>query len=314
MFNTKRWVDLCEQTYGYESCVKRGKKCDIFYAKVINDVGTYIIVPPFGDCISLGPRHLPDLERFTASLPDLAIQLKICSKVNPKIDNLIVEDGGFVHAIEYDSYEDWNRNKIKCKFRNQVTQGARSGLRVSVSREKKDIVSFWEMHAQLRIEKFGEIPQPRQFFLNIHRAYFEEDKGFLIGAYDLNSKLVAGIVVLLEEKIAYYKFAASHPAFLALRPNNLLMDRLIAHLDEAGVRKLNLGYTGFSDQYRGLRKYKISAGAIEIPRHILKTHPYTSLNKEKVDNINCQVLEFIRRSPSMGEVDEFSQKCYSYFV
>ena len=152
------------------------------------------------------------------------------------------------------------------------------------------------------------------FFLNIHKAYFEEDKGFLIGAYDQNSKLVAGIVVLLEEQIAYYKFAASQPAFLALRPNNLLIDRLIAYLDEREIRKLNLGYTGSSDQYRGLRKYKLSAGAIEIPRRIFKTRPYTSLNMERVDEINCQVLDFTRRSPSMGEVDQFSEKCYSYFV
>ena len=106
MFNTKRWVDLCEQTYGYESCVKRGDKCDLFYAKVINDVGTYIVVPPFGDCIFLEPRDFPDLERFISSLPDLAIQLKICSKVEPKIDNVVVEDGGFIHAIEYDSYRE----------------------------------------------------------------------------------------------------------------------------------------------------------------------------------------------------------------
>lgn len=314
MFNTKRWVDLCEQTYGYESCVERGQKCDIFYAKVVNDVGTYIVAPPFGDCISLEPTHFPDLERFTTSLPDLAVRLKICSKVDPIIDNVIVEDGGFVHAIEYDSYDDWNRNKIKCKFRNQVNQGARSGLSVRVSREKEDIVSFWETHAQLRAKKFGEIPQPRQFFLNIHKAYFEEDKGFLIGAYDRNSNLVAGIVVLLEEQIAYYKFAASQPSFLGLRPNNLLIDRLIAHLDEVGVRKLNLGYTGSSDQYKGLRKYKLSAGATERPRRILKTHRYTSLNMGKVDEINCQVLEFTSRSPSMVEVDRFSEKCYSYFV
>jgi hypothetical protein len=314
MFNTKRWVDLCEQTYGYESCVKRGENCDIFYAKIINDVGTYFVAPPFGDCISLEPKHFQDLERFIASLPDLAIQLKICSKVDPKIDNVIVEDGGFVHTIEYDSYDDWNRNKIKCKFRNQVNQGTRSGLRVRVSREKEDVVSFWETHAQLRTNKFGEIPQPRQFFLNIHKSYFEEDKGFLIGAYDQNSDLVAGIVVLLEEQIAYYKFAASQPTSLALRPNNLLIDRLIAYLDEEGVKNLNLGYTGSSDQYKGLRKYKLSAGAIEIPRRILKTRPYTSLNMERVDEINCQVLDFTRRSPSMGEVDQFSEKCYSYFV
>jgi hypothetical protein len=314
MFNTKRWVDLCEQTYGYESCVKRGENCDIFYAKVISDVGTYIIAPPFGDCLSLEPRYFADLEKFSTSFPDAALRLKFCSKVDPKIDNVVLEDGGCIHEIEYDSYDDWYRNKIKCKFRNQVNQGAASGLRVIISKEQKDIVSFWEIHAELRTKKFGEIPQPRKFFLNIHKTYFEESKGFLIGAYDQSSKLVAGVVVLLEDQIAYYKFAASQSAFLNLRPNNLLIDRLISHLDERGVRKLNLGYTGSSDRYRGLRKYKLSAGAIEIPRHILKTHHYASLNLERVDGINKQVLEFISRSPSLREIDLFSEKCYRYFV
>ena len=44
------------------------------------------------------------------------------------------------------------------------------------------------------------------------------------------------------------------------------------------------------------------------------TRSLDRLNMERVDYINRQVLDFIGQSPSIKEVDQFSEKCYSYFV
>ena len=158
------------------------------------------------------------------------------------------------------------------------------------------------------MKKFGEVPQPREFFLNLHRIYLINDRGFLINAYDSNSNLVAGIMVLVEGDTAYYKFAASKLSALSMRPNNFLLDHLIAHLGELGIGKLNLGYTGSSLSYSGLRKYKLSAGANEYPRYSVTTRNFNLVNSEHIQSINRQVSTLIKENAELDEVYE-----YSYF-
>ena len=132
--------------------------------------------------------------------------------------------------------------------------------------------------------------------------------------FDRDDNLVAGIVVLIEGDTAYYKYAASRLDSLKLRPNNYLLDRLIFHLSERNIRKLNLGYTGASAEYSGLRKYKLSAGASESPRYILTTTAYNSLNLSRIGELNEIVGEFISEEPSLTEVDAFSQRFYKHFI
>ena len=314
MFNTQRWVNLSERSYGYKGHVEQGQYLDLHLIKVENDIGSYTVAPSFGDFIYITKNQIQDIENFARESPESALRFKVCCDVKPVSRQFNVDDAGFVHQLEFESYEDWRRNNIKCKFRNQINQGMRSGLATRISTDFDELVSFWKLHAQLRVIKFRELPQPKQFFVALHKLYLEQELGFVISAYDRDDNLVAGIVVLIEGDTAFYKYAASRLDSLKLRPNNYLLDRLIFHLSELNIRKLNLGYTGASAEYSGLRKYKLSAGASESPRYILTTAAYSALNLSRISELNEIVGEFINQEPSLTEVDAFSQRFYKHFI
>jgi len=173
---------------------------------------------------------------------------------------------------------------------------------------------FWGMHAVLRQKKFKEIPQPWTYFNNIYEIFFKSGQGFIIGAHSSTNDFIAGILVIIHNGAAYYKFNASDTKHLDLRPNNLLIDRLIHYLDEMNIKKLNLGYTGHSASYEGLRVYKVSAGAKEYNRFTLRTPNFADLDRTRISVINERVQSLIDRNPSLDEVDRFSMNNYKYFI
>ena len=51
MFNSKNWVKLIQKSYGYDYDYIVSNQQKIYYSIVCNDVGNYIVTPPFGDFI-----------------------------------------------------------------------------------------------------------------------------------------------------------------------------------------------------------------------------------------------------------------------
>lgn len=314
MFNSEKWSLLIEETYGYKACAYSNSGFQLHYNIINNEIGDYVISPSFGDFIYINKDQLLLLDEFLKGNDSKSSSIKLRFDSNSILKYSFIEQAGYLHEIEYSSYKKWSEDGIKCKFRNQINQGEKSGLAIGLSTDEDDLVSFWEMHANLRMGKFVEIPQPKKFFLNIHKTYFVAGKGFLLIAFDQRKDLVAGILVIISGDTAYYKFSASYSSALKMRPNNYLIDRLIFELDKRGIKKLNLGYTGASDSYTGLRKYKLSAGAKEFPRYIIKTPSFENLNRKIITDINKKIAQLIPGEPTFDEIDMFSQQYYKYFV
>ena len=314
MFNTKTWSKITEKTYGYKSRNFCKDNYKIYYSHVINDIGEYFIVPSFGDFLSIDESNIDHLDIFFNENINKPIKVKICSTFKPEIENIDVKESGYIHQIEFDSYDQWRNNIIKFKFRNKIKQSEKNAIQVKYLNDKESLYDFYKMHALLRINKFNEIPQPWSFFECIYDDYFKQNKGSLINAYDPNGKLIAGILLIIEGEIAYYKFNASYLEALKYRPNNYLMDRLIYQCDQIGVKKLNLGFTGASNSYDGLRKYKLHAGAKEYPRYILQNRAFSNLNNKLIIKINQMISKLLTDSISLEEVDNFSRKYYKYFI
>jgi len=314
MFGQRKWALLIEQTYGYPFDVIDETDPPLYFSQVSNEIGDYVVAPPYGDFIQLTTANLSHISKYLYDRSDCAARFKVCASNELAVNSVNTYFSGYVHQINFSSYGEWNKNLIRGKFRNQIHQGRKNRLTVQVSTKEKDVLAFWELHAKLRIRKFGEIPQPKNFFLNLYKLYFQEKRGFVISAYNSGSELIAGVVILLDSDTAYYKFAASNLDALSLRPNNLLIDHLIMHLEELGLNKLNLGYTGASEAYSGLRKYKLAAGATELIRYNLTTRNYDNLNQKVVEDVNKMVGDLISHSPNLKEVDEFSERYYKYFI
>ena len=92
------------------------------------------------------------------------------------------------------------------------------------------------------------------------------------------------------------------------------MDRLINFLSKNSIKSLDMGYTGSSDSYSGLRNYKLRAGATEYKRYSFSNLLYDNLDKSIIEDLNDKIKTLISQTPSLEEVDSFSKKYYRYFI
>jgi len=120
---------------------------------------------------------------------------------------------------------------------------------------------FYDLNLMTR-RKHGLIPQPWRFFDNIYRHMLAGGAGYLLLA-DFQGQTIASDLLLSFKDQLTYKFNASDPAFLHLRPNNLLMWSAIKLGSEKGHRSLDLGRC--EDDNEGLRRFKLLWGAEERP-------------------------------------------------
>lgn len=317
IFNTEVWHNIIEETYGYKTNKVECEKSKIYFSYVDNEIGNYIVSPAFGDFIVVEKDSLGALEKLISEYTDFAISLKVCSseaKDIKGISKLTIENCGFIHEIEYDSYKNWYSKIVKNRFKRNIIKSRKHGLKIKVETNIDAMKKFWVMHAKLRLNKFNEIPQPWLFFEKIYYAFLKDGDGFVINAYKDDGKIIAGILVLLHGDIAYYKFNASDLDNLEVRPNNLLLDRLINYLDGKNINRLNLGYTGDNVTYQGLRSYKLSMGAREFDRYTLRNYKYYELDKRLIDKINGKVNSMVNNHVPLDQIDEFSMKYYRYFV
>ena len=109
--------------------------------------------------------------------------MKICS--NNLLDEYpkFLEDSGFIHQIEFESYNDWEKNQIHYGFKRYLKNKYIKDLQIRRDSSQEVLKQFWQLHTNLSLNKFMEIPQPFNFFLNIYEEFFKKDMGGVVGAF-----------------------------------------------------------------------------------------------------------------------------------
>ena len=99
-----------------------------------------------------------------------------------------------------------------------------------------------------------------------------------------------------------------------MRPNNYLLSELIKYLAGIKVCKLNLGYTGGSISYEGLRRFKLNAGADEYPRYIITNYKDHNnfINYKK--NIQSEINNRINSNYTKKDIQKLAEKYYKHFL
>ncbi|MEM9714621.1 MAG: GNAT family N-acetyltransferase, partial [Actinomycetota bacterium] len=149
------------------------------------------------------------------------------------------------HTIAVDDDEDVLWDRLGGSSRRNIRKARDSGIELAVHDDLDAVRRFYELHVGVRIGKYGLLPQPRDFFDAIHAEFAELDAVRVVMARHDGAD-VAGILVLVWGDVAYYKFNASSPAALALRPNDLLMWHTMLLANELGCRSLDLGISELS--------------------------------------------------------------------
>ncbi|WP_373500726.1 lipid II:glycine glycyltransferase FemX [Desulfococcus sp.] len=152
---------------------------------------------------------------------------------------------------------------LKSSHKRNIKKAENEGVAVSFFRSLESVRSFSRLNGMTR-KKHGLPPQPFRFFRKLHEHLISKGKGIVALAAH-RGKTVAGAVYLNFGKTAVYKYGASDPAWLHLRPNNLVMWESIRRYARKGFDLLDFGRTDLD--HDGLLRFKRGWGGEETILH-----------------------------------------------
>lgn len=143
--------------------------------------------------------------------------------------------------------------------RRAIRKAEKEGLSVREANSLDDMREYYRLTVLTR-KKHGLLPQPWRFFANVHKQMIETGAGHLLLA-EFEGRPVAGDLLLRFRDQMVYKFNASDPRFLHLRPNSILLWQAIQLSASLGCRSLDLGRCDTDNE--GLRRFKLLWGSEE---------------------------------------------------
>jgi len=140
-----------------------------------------------------------------------------------------------------------------------VRKAFRNNLKAEVMNSKVALDEFYRLHLLTR-RKHGVPVQPRRYFDRLYEEIIGEGIGFILSVME-KDRTVASSIFLLFSDTLIYKYGASDPRYLHLRPNNLLFWTAIKEGCSRGCAWLDLGKSDAGQA--GLRRFKSGWGAEE---------------------------------------------------
>lgn len=177
--------------------------------------------------------------------------------------------------------------------RQAIRKAGRSDVTVEVSRSGEAMQTFFDLHVTTR-KRHGLPPQPFAFFSHIQKEIIERDMGFIVLA-SFQKQPVSAIVFFSWGKTAFYKFGASDKRFQDLRPNNLAMWEGIRTACLGGCERLHFGRSSLGNE--GLRRFKLSWGAVESPLAYYRYDPASGQWGSTMDRTEGLYTHIFRRTP-----------------
>ena len=163
------------------------------------------------------------------------------------------------HTLDLAAGEDSMFEKMDGSARQAVRKAEKDGVTVEISQSLEAVEVFYRLQCLTR-QRHGLPPQPRDFFLNIHRRILSQNLGMIAVAGRGGEKIAASVYFFLGGR-AIYKYGASDFRYQNLRGTNLAMWRAMQWLGRQGVKTLDLGKTSLTND--GLRRFKLNLGAAE---------------------------------------------------
>lgn len=316
LFSSKKWVEVLVRTYEFEIqyfLIRRPITVIIPFAIVYNLKGSRVISLPFCDYINTQKVGYDDYLLFVEYLknkyPKIPIDLKTTYDESFCIGKVIRK--AFYHTIDLS-----REIKYSSAFQRGVNKAKSSDLIIAHENTLVGLAKFYNLYGNLRIKKFKSIPQPFSFFKNIFNIFIEQGFGEIITA-SIDNQVVAAIIVLKSNNVLYYKFGASDTENLLFRPNNLIFDYLIQYSKQHGFCMIDLGLSGASDNYAGLRRFKESMGGKKVGITYFRINPvvYDDSYEKRVSTIMEELTkEIIFAKLDLFNVEKISNLIYKNFA
>ncbi len=289
IFHHPAWQALLSDSYGYRPFVlaafTQGGQlaAGLPVMEVSNPLrGRRWVSLPFSDhCLPLacGPDGLERLNKHLRSLaghagqdgqPPIELRGYAPESLGQQTDEFAT------HVLDLRSDPDELLSNMHSMHRRNIKAARSAEVRVEQGTTAEHVEQFYRLHLLTR-HKQGVPVQPRRFFKLLRENLLERGLGFVQLAYH-EDRCVAAAVFLHWQKTLTYKYGASDPSALNLRPNNLLFWSAIEWGHEHDFEQMDMGRSSLANT--GLRSFKTRWGAEE---NVLS---YFTLSKQPVSHSN----------------------------
>lgn len=283
VFYRTAWLRVLQDTYGFDFEAIKVDHCEypLVYARIKDLIGERIVSLPFSD-YTIPPMDSAQLKEVLYFLKQENPSIPISLKLTEEFFDCVPESYSVGREMVYHIIPINEEHKFSSSFKRGIKKAEKSGIEVKVNTEISAIHNYYQLHSGLRVQKFKSLPQPLDFFQNIHKYFFEQGQGLCLEAYS-EGQIAASILILKDRDTWVYKFGASHPEYLEERPNNLLFKTLIAMAKEEKVKSIDLGISGAGSDYEGLRRFKNGMGGVQSLASSFGVNPDGALTTEQLE-------------------------------
>ncbi|HYN89032.1 MAG TPA: GNAT family N-acetyltransferase [Ardenticatenaceae bacterium] len=262
VFNSPAWLRVLADTYDLDLQARvtldpiGEPEAGLAYCQVADIIGERIVSLPFSDyCDPL----VQSAEQWNALVDPLfaresPILIRPLHNSQPRADaRLTLAKQAKWHGLDLRPGLDALWHGLDSTARRAIEKARREGVVTRVAQDKAELRAFFDMHFRLRKYKYRLLAQPYRFFENIWRHFIEPGHGLLLLAVH-QDEIIGGIMFLQWKDRLYYKFNASSPSGLSVRPNDLMIWEGIRHANAQGCTALDFGLSDWDQD--GLVRYK----------------------------------------------------------
>jgi CelD/BcsL family acetyltransferase involved in cellulose biosynthesis len=269
LFTSPPWISAVCRSYGFAPEARlavdaAGEPVGGFAWVAVDDVrGRRLSSLPFSD---RADPLVPDAATWSALLDaaktgDEQLTLR-CLADSPALADPRLRTVGEAawHATPLDADLDELHRRIAGPSRRNIAAARRAGVRVEVRDDLDAVRAFHRLHVGLRKHKYRLLAQPREFFENIWHEFSAGGRCVTLLA-SLGDEVIAGAMFLEWHDVLYYKFGASAPTHLRVRPNDAVYWAGIRWGVERGLRLLDWGLSDLDQP--GLVAFKRKWASVE---------------------------------------------------
>jgi CelD/BcsL family acetyltransferase involved in cellulose biosynthesis len=262
VFNSPAWTRVLAHTYGLDVHASlivdnTGQpRAGVPFCRILDVMGERIVSLPFSDYCDPLVSDTTDWQSLAQQLVGYGCPVSIRCLHN----QLPIRDDRFRlikqarwHSIDVRPDLDALWRRIDDSSKRAIHKAERFGVVVRVAQTVDELRAFHDMHVKLRKYKYGLLAQPFTFFAAIWQQFVENGRGALLLAIK-DDRIVAGVMLLDWAGTVFYKFNASIPHELAVRPNDLLIWESIKYAKARSASSVDLGLSDWDQD--GLVRFK----------------------------------------------------------
>lgn len=320
LFTSKQWLALLRLEYGFDfyGVVRsRQNKPLLLFAKIDDLLGKRIISLPFSDYtepeVADGNELLAGLGFLRQHFADHLITLKLLGCL-PPTNNMELSRQAFCHRINLQGDLDSIWQKTSKAFKKGVRKSERLGLKIKIDNSAEGLDKFYQMLVVIRRFKFNILPQAKSFYARFLDGFLSVGAGNLWFAY-ADDQAVAAAMIIHHGNGMFDKMGVSDPQYLACRPNNFLLWKVMSFGHHHKFSFLDMGLTPVANE--GLLRFKDSLGGVRSPINYYSLVP-ASFDKVRQSQIKELIASLttllVRPGVPNSVVEDASTLLYRFFA